>query len=71
MKTEMDPEKEIHLEAVHLRHQDSANLGVVCVVIVRIVKKLGRQEYGRNDYPMHVQLCEKKVVATDEPIDVD
>ena len=71
VKAEVDPEEEFHLEAVHFRYQDTADLGIVGVVVVGIVEELGRQEDGRYDHSMDVEVGEEEVVPLDEPIDVD
>lgn len=71
VKAEVDPEEEFHLEAVHFRYQDAANLGIVGVVVVGIVEELGRQEDGRYDHSMDIEVGEEEVVPLDEPIDVD
>ena len=71
VKAEVDPEEEFHLEAVHFRYQDAANVGIVGVVVVGIVEELGRQEDGRYDHSMDVEVGEEEVVPLDEPIDVD
>lgn len=71
VKAEVDPEEEFHLEAVHLRYQDAADLGVVGVVVVGIVEELGGQQDGRYDHSMNVEVGKEKVVPLDETVDVD
>jgi len=71
VKAEVDPEEEFHLETIHLRYQHAANLGIIGVVVVGIVEELGRQEDGRYDHSMNVEVGEEEVVPLDEPINVD
>mmetsp|Transcript_18783 Transcript_18783/g.44515 ORF Transcript_18783/g.44515 Transcript_18783/m.44515 type:complete len:270 (+) Transcript_18783:199-1008(+) len=71
VKAEVDPKEEFHLEAVHFRYQDAADLGIIGVVVVGIVEELGRQEDGRYDHSMDIEVGEEEVVPLDEPIDVD
>lgn len=71
VKAEVNPEEELHFEAVHLRYQDAAYLGVVGVVVVGIVEELGSQKDGSNDHSMDIEVGEKEVVPLNETIDVD
>lgn len=71
VKAEVDPKEEFHLEAVHFRYQDAADLGIIGVVVVGIVEELGCQEDGRYDHSMDIEVGEEEVVPLDEPIDVD
>ena len=49
----------------------AADLGVVRVVEVLVVKELGRKHDGRDDDPVHIELGQQEVVALDETVDVD
>jgi len=70
MQRKVDSEKEIDFQSVHLGHQDSPNLGVVCIVVVSIIKELCGQENGGNDHAVNIELRQKKVISLNETINI-
>ena len=71
VQTKVDPKEEINFESIHLRDENTSNLGVVCVVIVGIVEKLGSQQNRGNYYSMNIEFSEKKVVPLNQSINVN
>lgn len=43
VEAKVDPKEKVHFQTIHFRDQYPAHFGVVGIVIVRVVKELGRQ----------------------------
>ena len=63
MEAEIDAEEELYFKAVHLRRRNAADLGVVGVVKVLVVEKLGSQHDGGNHDTVNVEVSEEEVVT--------
>jgi hypothetical protein len=42
METEIDSKQEFNFETIHFGNEDSSDLGIVCIVIICIVKEFCR-----------------------------
>jgi hypothetical protein len=49
----------------------STHLGIVCVIVVCIIKEFGGKEYGGDDDTMNVKLGKEEIIPLDETINVD
>jgi hypothetical protein len=54
MQAEVDEEQELHLQRVDLLARDSANFGVVCVVVVGVIKELCSQHDTAKTSENHI-----------------
>lgn len=72
MERKVDQREELELERVQLCCGYTSNSGIVCVVVIRIVKELGSDHDGRDEETVDVERGEQKTrVLLDDAIEVD
>lgn len=71
VQSKVDTEKKINLQAVHFGNQNSSDLGVVRIVVIRIVKELGGEQYSRDDDSMHVQFRKEEIIVLNQSVNVN
>lgn len=55
MKTEIKQEKIVPLQVIHFLLRYTTNLGIVGIVIVRVIKELGRNKDAGNEDAVYIQ----------------
>ena len=71
VQTEVNTKEELHFEAIHFTDENTPNFGVVCVVVVGIVKEFRCEEYGSDGHSVHVKVSQQEVIPLDESINID
>lgn len=55
MEAKIKQEKIVPLQFIHLLGGYTTNLRIVCIVIVRVIKELGRNKDAGNENAVHIQ----------------
>lgn len=71
MQTEIDSKEKFNFQSVHFGDKYPTNFRIICVVIVRIVKKLCCKKNCCDHDSVDVEVRQNKIIPLDKSINVD